>query len=74
MKLKHLAPTDIEEIISLAWSDSTSFESITKEYSLSKDEVMKLMRFHQKPKTYERWRRRVRSWGARRKALDREYK
>ena len=56
---KQLTSIDIEQIILMAWGDTISFEAIEREYGLSENEVRKLMRKHQSPKTYRRWRERV---------------
>ena len=55
-----LTAIDIEEIIKLAWADDIPFTVITKEYGLTENQVVALMRKHQSPKTYVRWRQRVR--------------
>ena len=52
-------PTDIEQIILMAWGDTIPFETITREYGLTENQVRKLMRKHQTEKTYRRWRERV---------------
>ncbi len=56
---KDWTEADIERIILMAWADTVSFETITREYGLSYDEVREFMRTHQSPKTYVRWRKRV---------------
>lgn len=54
-----LTTIDIEQIILMAWGDTIPFETIEKEYGLTENEVRKIMRKHQSPKTYVRWRQRV---------------
>lgn len=56
-----LTKIDIEQIILMAWGDTIPFETIKREYGLTANEVQKLMRKHQTPKTYTRWRERVMS-------------
>lgn len=57
--MKVLSEIDIEQIILMAWEDTIPFEVITREYGLTENAVRKLMRQHQSPKTYRRWRERV---------------
>lgn len=54
-----LTATDTEQIILMAWGDTIPFETIRVEYGLTENAVRKLMRAHQSPKTYRRWRERV---------------
>jgi len=60
-----LTEIDIEQIILLAWADTVPFETIKLEYGLTESAVRKLMRKHQSPKTYARWRTRVEERGGR---------
>jgi uncharacterized protein (TIGR03643 family) len=59
MKKRYFSSSEIERIILMAWADTVSFETITREYDLSYDEIREFMRIHQSPKTYIRWRKRV---------------
>ena len=54
------------EIIEMALSDHTSFDSIEALHGLSADEVKTLMRDSLKPASYRAWRKRVRDFGTRR--------
>lgn len=56
---KVFTSTEIEHIVLMAWGDTIPFEAIRREYGLTENEVRKLMRAHQTPKTYKRWRERV---------------
>lgn len=60
-KVPSFDPAIIEEIIKLAWADTIPFEVIKAEYGLTENQVRALMRAHQTPKTYIRWRERVES-------------
>ncbi len=51
---------DISRIIEMAWEDRTPFDAIEKQFNLSHDEVVKLMRKHLKTKSFNLWRKRVR--------------
>ena len=55
----NLNDNDIEQIILMTWADTIPFETIETEYGLTAEQVQKLMRQQQAPKTYRRWRRRV---------------
>lgn len=52
---------DINRIIEMAWEDRTPFEAIKFQFDLSEAEVIKLMRFNLKEKSFKRWRKRVNS-------------
>ena len=56
---KELSEIDIEQIILMAWADTIPFETIELEYGLNSEQVQKLMRHKQSPRTYRRWRQRV---------------
>lgn len=66
---KPLTEIDIEQIILMAWGDTIPFEVITREYGLTEGEVRKLMRAHQTPKTFIRWRKRVQGREGKHEAL-----
>ena len=57
--MKEFDDITIEQIILMAWGDTIPFEVIEREYGLNANEVQKLMRKHQSPRTYRRWRERV---------------
>jgi len=58
MPKKNLTSIDIEQIILMAWGDTISFDTITREYGLTHDEIVKIMKENQTLKTYTRWRER----------------
>ncbi len=43
----------------MAWEDRTSFEAMAEQFSLSPNEVEKVMRTQLSPKDYRRWRKRA---------------
>ncbi|MAJ22888.1 MAG: TIGR03643 family protein [Candidatus Pelagibacter sp. TMED64] len=51
---------NIDNIISMAWSDKISFEEIKKRTNLSEKQVISIMRKNLKKKSYILWRKRVR--------------
>ena len=57
---------DIDEVIEMALSDHTSFAAIEALYGLTESQVKALMRKNLKRKSYEAWRRRVRTFSDRR--------
>ena len=48
-----------EWVIWAAWADRVSFEYIHEQTGLTEADVIKLMRTHQSPSTFRRWRKRV---------------
>lgn len=58
MRKNNLSSIDIEQIILMAWGDTISFDTISREYALTHDQIVAVMRKHQSPKTYARWRER----------------
>ena len=58
--MRHFDDDDfVEKVIRLAWADRITFEEIETSTGLSEDQVIKLMKRHQAPKTFRRWRERV---------------
>ena len=49
----------ISEIVALAWDDETTFDAIERQFGLSEDEVIKLMRLNMKLSSFRMWRKRV---------------
>jgi uncharacterized protein (TIGR03643 family) len=66
---KELTNVDVEQIILMAWADTIPFEVIRREYGLTEGAVIKLMRANQSPKTFTRWRQRVRGRGGKHEAI-----
>lgn len=54
-----LSPSQISEVIELAWSDWTSFEMIEAETGLTEPQVIALMRQELKPSSFRLWRKRA---------------
>lgn len=54
-----LTDATLSRIIEMAWEDRTPFEAIEKEYGLSQDGVIKLMRSELKPSSFRLWRKRT---------------
>lgn len=58
-KVKLMNEAQISEIVALAWDDETTFDAIKRQFGLSEDEVIKLMRLNMKPSSFRMWRKRV---------------
>ena len=69
MKCKELTAGDISQVIQMAWEDRTSFETIKERMGLSEAEVIRLMRFELKPRSYSIWRKRVAGRATKHRAL-----
>ena len=52
-------PTNISEIIEMAWCDKTSFDDIYTLTGLSESQTIKLMRSNLKSSSFRLWRKRV---------------
>lgn len=61
-----MTEADQSAIIEMALSDHVPFDTIKAEYGLSEKEIVALMRSTLKTGSYRAWRKRVRSFGARR--------
>lgn len=54
-----LTPTQISNVIRLAWEDRTTFEEIQTRTGLVEHEVITIMRRELKPSSFRMWRKRV---------------
>lgn len=54
-----LTQADVSRVIEMAWEDRTPFEDIHRQFSLSEQDVIKLMRSALKTTAFRRWRARV---------------
>ena len=52
-------PSQISDIIDMAWDDQTDFSHITKIYNIAEGDVKKIMKKNIKRKSYEIWRKRI---------------
>ena len=57
---------DIHEVIEMALSDHTSFQQIEALHGLNESDVKRLMHKNLKSRSYQAWRRRVRTFSDRR--------
>lgn len=54
-----MTPTQVSNIIRLAWEDRTTFEDIRARTGLCESEVIAIMRRELKPSSFRLWRKRV---------------
>ena len=59
MNFNILSELSIDDIITMAWCDKTSFEMIQQQTKLSGDQVKRIMKKNLKPSSYKVWRERV---------------
>jgi uncharacterized protein (TIGR03643 family) len=58
-KIADLNASDIDRIIEMAWEDRTPFDAIERQFGLSEQDVITVMRRELKPASWRRWRARV---------------
>lgn len=58
-KIADLNASDIDRIIEMAWEDRTPFDAIERQFGLSEQDVITVMRRELKPTSWRRWRARV---------------
>ena len=63
---KDLSDVDLSTIIEMALSDQISFSDIQLQYGLKEDQVKELMKKNLKNSSYRSWRKRVKTFSARR--------
>ena len=54
-----LTDKDIDRIIEMAWEDRTSFDAIQRQFNISEQEVISIMRREMKESSFKMWRARV---------------
>ena len=59
--MEELTAVEVDRVIEMAWEDRTPFEAIEFQFSLSEQQVIKLMRSQLKRSSFNRWRKRVNS-------------
>lgn len=61
MRIKDLTVGEIDRIIEMAWEDRTPFEAIEKQFGLSHNQTIKLMRTEMTESSFKMWRKRMNS-------------
>ena len=51
--------TDIDRIIEMAWEDRTPFEAIERQFGITEQQVIEVMRREMKLSSFKMWRQRV---------------
>lgn len=64
-----LSADDVNRIIEMAWEDRTPFDAIERQFGLSEQAVIELMRRELKPTSWRRWRARVQGRATKHAAL-----
>jgi uncharacterized protein (TIGR03643 family) len=59
VKLVSFSADDLDRLVRMGWEDRTTFEAIQKQFQVSPNEFVKIMRHVLDPKAFSRWRRRV---------------
>lgn len=55
----HLSTDDVSRIIQMAWEDRTSFDAIERQFGLTPNQVIQLMRREMQPSSFKMWRERT---------------
>lgn len=61
--LNSMSAEDVDRIVRMGWEDRSTFEAIEKQFGLTENQVVKLMRTQLSSSAFERWRRRVHEQG-----------
>ena len=62
-KIASFAEEEIDRLVRMGWEDRTAFENIERQFNLSLNEFVQVMRHLLDRKAFERWRRRVHDQG-----------
>jgi uncharacterized protein (TIGR03643 family) len=54
-----LTERDLNRVVEMAWEDRTPFEAIEMQFGLKEAEVIRLMKYQMKLKSWKMWRARV---------------
>lgn len=58
-KIESMTQEELDRLVRMGWEDRTTFESIQKQFSLSENEFVKIMRSQLSKSAFDRWRKRV---------------
>ena len=56
---QNLSVDDVSRIIQMAWEDRTSFDAIERQFGLTPNQVIQLMRREMQPSSFKMWRERT---------------
>jgi uncharacterized protein (TIGR03643 family) len=54
-----LTVDEVSRIVQMAWEDRTSFDAIERQFGLTPNQVIQLMRREMKPSSFKMWRART---------------
>lgn len=58
-KIKSFSDSDLDRLVRMGWEDRSTFESIEKQFDVSPNDFVKIMRHLLDKNSFNRWRRRV---------------
>lgn len=73
-RIHSLSPNDLDRLVRMGWEDRSTFEAIEKQFGVSPNEFVKLMRHQLSRDAFVRWRRRVFEQGALKNEVKRGFK
>jgi uncharacterized protein (TIGR03643 family) len=62
-KFDHYTQSEVERLIRMGWEDRTTFDNIEKQFDITPNEFIRLMRHYLDTNAFKRWRRRVHEQG-----------
>ncbi|XZE20640.1 TIGR03643 family protein [Pirellulaceae bacterium SH449] len=58
-RFESLTVDEVSRIVQMAWEDRTSFDAIERQFGLTPNQVIQLMRREMKPSSFRMWRART---------------
>ncbi|MCU0721689.1 MAG: TIGR03643 family protein [Pirellula sp.] len=56
---QNISADEVSRIIQMAWEDRTSFDAIERQFGLTPNQVVQLMRREMQPSSFKMWRERT---------------
>lgn len=56
---QNLSADEIGRVVQMAWEDRTSFDAIERQFGLTPNQVIRLMRREMQPSSFKMWRERT---------------
>ena len=73
-KIDSFSVQEIDRLIRMGWEDRTTFEAIEKQFGLTENEFVRLMRRELPAATFSRWRKRISHQGQLKHEVKRGFK
>ncbi len=73
-KISGFSDGDIDRLVRMGWEDRSTFESIEKQFALTENDFVKLMRSQLSAAAFARWRKRVHHQGQLKHEVKRGFK